>query len=507
MERIKWFGIWLLFVLGFTIIFKDMVLFFTEDKASYSLESIQSNYVVSEDGLIAVDETSEFHISDLSLDANEITILFEKGLCSDSVITAYVNINGEERLLGTRTFRKNVKKVRFYTSVGRISDVRVMIVSENPENITIVPTGRIVIQNKSFCPIQKKLSWVFCVIGIALLSTVSTYFVRKRRRDKDGIGIVKKRESNLEWLRVLCMIALVGHHYAVHGGLLSQPQGTWAFRMGEIFFPVGKICFIAFIAISMWFYVDRKEFRFERFLKTWVQVFSYSVLFTGITWLMGAKVSLIDFISSFFVMIGDSHGFAASYLIFVLLLPLLSKMVDGITKEQTRYVLIILFLIQVCSQILKNVTGYNQPVYSELTLFILCYFISLYLKRWPISIQNNVILQSIILFTCYCLVFLSQRNVMHGKNGLFEQVVSLLSTTCGESAVLFIIAGYSLFFIFKNLSIKHNQFVNTIAGTTFGILLIHDHNFFRYVFWKDVVQVALSFSLDTVTLPPWACIT
>lgn len=30
--------------------------------------------------------------------------------------------------------------------------------------------------------------------------------------------------------------------------------------------------------------------------------------------------------------------------------------------------------------------------------------------------------------------------------------------------------------------------INYLATGTFGILLIHDHNFFRYVLWKNLLQ-------------------
>ena len=59
-----------------------------------------------------------------------------------------------------------------------------------------------------------------------------------------------------------------------------------------------------------------------------------------------------------------------------------------------------------------------------------------------------------------------------------------------ESSLLYIVGGVSLFFFFKNLKIPKSKVINFIAKPTFGVLLIHDHNFFRYPFWSNIVHTA-----------------
>lgn len=60
--------------------------------------------------------------------------------------------------------------------------------------------------------------------------------------------------------------------------------------------------------------------------------------------------------------------------------------------------------------------------------------------------------------------------------------------TGDELSIFYIIAGYALFYFFKNIRIPHSNLVNNVAAGTFGILLIHDHNFLRHLFWNDIIK-------------------
>jgi hypothetical protein len=47
-----------------------------------------------------------------------------------------------------------------------------------------------------------------------------------------------------------------------------------------------------------------------------------------------------------------------------------------------------------------------------------------------------------------------------------------------------LIFSVSLFFVFKNLGLKHNKVINTVAGTVFGVFLIHDNQFMESWLWR-----------------------
>ena len=48
----------------------------------------------------------------------------------------------------------------------------------------------------------------------------------------------------------------------------------------------------------------------------------------------------------------------------------------------------------------------------------------------------------------------------------------------------------SLFMLFKNINIKYSKTINTIASTTFGVLLIHaNSDAMRKFLWQDIFNV------------------
>ena len=294
------------------------------------------------------------------------------------------------------------------------------------------------------------------------------------------------RQSNFELLRIICMLFLIAHHCCVHGGILNTDSPYKFFAL--IFLPVGKICFVAFVALSMWFLCE-KPFKSSRFVKTWLEVFFYSVVFSLISFIFlpRSKLGMIrGVLSSLLPIAGNSHGFAATYLLFYLLLPYIKKTVDVLNKKQLGFLIVILFYVQILEQIICKFTGWTQRIFSHPQLFLFCYATLLYLKRYPVHFFDNKICTlftvSIVWIYVYVTNYLA---IQHPENKYLNFIVNL---TVDENSLLYVLAGFCLFFLFKNTKIHQSSFINKIATFTFGVLLIHDHQFFRYALWQKIVR-------------------
>jgi hypothetical protein len=294
-----------------------------------------------------------------------------------------------------------------------------------------------------------------------------------------------QRNSSLELLRIVCMLLIITHHTVVHGGAAADATGL-NLIISLFFLPIGKIAFVCFVILSSYFLVD-KIFSAERLLRVWLEVLFYSLFFVGITWAFNpSAISGVSVFSAFFPIVGNSHGFAAAYLAFYLLTPFLSLITRSITKRQAGILLLLLFWFEIGSQVIGSITEYYQHLYSELLLFIFLYYVVFYLKRWPIRLLGNKVFPGMILAAIWLGLFLSISSMRFGYgNPVFEFI---LSFSGDESSILSIIGGIALFFLFKNINMPTLPLVNRIAKTTFGILLIHDHNFFRPVLWKQIVN-------------------
>ena len=80
-----------------------------------------------------------------------------------------------------------------------------------------------------------------------------------------------KRNSNIEMLRIVCMLFIVMHHCVYHGNIYSDGN----LIVGSLFLPIGKIVFCAFIAITAWYTIDG-DFNGRKFLSLWLEVLFYN---------------------------------------------------------------------------------------------------------------------------------------------------------------------------------------------------------------------------------------
>lgn len=305
---------------------------------------------------------------------------------------------------------------------------------------------------------------------------------------ENSTTVKKERNSTIELLRIFCMLAVIAHHCVVHGGAMAMEPCTNKY-IASLILPLGKISFTCFVAISMWFLVDQK-FKASRFLRAWLEVLFYSVLMMLPTIAFGGQVTAADWMGSFLPIGGNTHGFAATYLAFYLLLPLLNKTIQGFTRSQTLWCLFVLGYVQVFEPILAQFGLANlalHPFVSEIILFGFCFFLSLYLKRWPPKITKSAVSMGSLFSFVWLLVFVI---TVQGWRVGGDWLVASSVLASWENSILYLMGGFALFLFFNALPPFHSKMVNALASTTFGILLIHDHGFFRYVLWENVVQAS-----------------
>lgn len=292
--------------------------------------------------------------------------------------------------------------------------------------------------------------------------------------------IKKSRDSNIELCRVICMMMIIGHHAVSHGGgvYMAPCLNRW---LAYLILPGGKICFDTFIAISAWFLVDQ-SFKAERFTKMWLEVLFYSLLTTVMASILGSQFTGIEWFSAFLPITGGVQGYAQTYLAFYLMLPFLSKVANGLTRNQNKFILICLSLFCFGFRFISSLVWSEQSVYCRLVLFVFVYFLMLYMKRFPYKWLDNTALMLLVsilgwgvIFTYYVLTVLYPE--WNGWKYFFVFIAD-------EGGVLFLITGIAIFFLFKSVKIRYRKWINVLGGTTLAVILIHDGHFFRGWTWS-----------------------
>lgn len=291
----------------------------------------------------------------------------------------------------------------------------------------------------------------------------------------------KIRSSNIELCRMISMLLIIMHHCVYHGGGFDAMSTN--FVSACLIMPGGKLCFDTFITISMWFLVG-KDFKTERFLKVWFETLFYSLVTAVISVFcfsdsLSATDSAIRVTSALFPMTGAVQGYAATYLAFYLTLPLLNKIADGLTEYQHLFVLCFGFLFFWIAPFIGRV-GTEQSVRSRLLFFCFLYFVIFYLRRKNFKVLNSNRFCVPLFVGCWLLI------AAIFFFGRINPSCSILIDTFvpDETGLLYTIGGISLFYIFRNLQIKPNWFINLLASTTLGVLLLHDGYFSRVITWE-----------------------
>ena len=309
------------------------------------------------------------------------------------------------------------------------------------------------------------------------------------------------RKSNLELLRIVCMFLIVSFHFCVHGNLWTISNEANKIIV-NIILPFGKICFDCFIVLSCWFLTNSK-FKGEKFWKLWFEVLFYNILFTLIAFKFQSKDNVVgvkQIVGSLFPILGNSHGYAASYMAFYLLLPIIQKIQAGLTKTGTLYIIYILSATQIVCPVIAQYIDYMQPFTCEILLFVLIYFIVFFIQNWPMRVLQK---RGICFAIFIAVLFLAWgANIMsiYTSNSFINFVWSIQST---ESGILNILMGLLLFLIVKDFNMPYCPIINLIASTTFGVLLFHDHNFFRLLVWK--IPEGL-YDYNMISAPKFICI-
>lgn len=140
--------------------------------------------------------------------------------------------------------------------------------------------------------------------------------------------------------------------------------------------------------------------------------------------------------------------------------------------------------------------------------FSVLYFIAAYLRFYPIKERNTkfwgfVTLISFGLSSIGILVL----NYLQTKLGIVPNVGYSYMLVQDSNAFLALSNGITSFMWFKSMKMKNNKFINTIAASAFGVLLIHaNSNTMRQWLWKDIVDCVGHFDTSYYWLYAIGCV-
>lgn len=177
-----------------------------------------------------------------------------------------------------------------------------------------------------------------------------------------------------------------------------------------------------------------------------------------------------------------SWWFVSTYVLVVLLAPLLNRLVENINNKG-------LLLLVLYFGVLYGIFGFGTAYYNIIRAPFY-YLAGAVIRKRDISINRQsyrcvALFVFVVMWLFYSASRYFQIDFLYNES-ILQKVFELLSDYL-MSGVLIPISSFSFFLFLASFNFS-NGFVNKVASTTFGIYLLHDSNIGRKLIWNEFIR-------------------
>lgn len=278
------------------------------------------------------------------------------------------------------------------------------------------------------------------------------------------------RSSNIELLRILAMLMIIGLHYWGAGvsTIAENNSNRLIYNLSE------SICICGvnlFVIITSWFSVEQNKINFEKIVKLLIEVAFWGIVSLFLGYLMGWQtIDITMMVKVTIPYFWKSRWFVEAYVILIMLIPFINAGLRTINKSQHGFLLAITFsLFILWPSFLPNppIDDFGYGFVHFISLYILVSYIKRFLNRLPSKL--------------ICLIFFCASVVL-----VFWQSWYNIATCWMYNNIFVVLEAVFLFLFFVQLNVK-SQSINTLASVSFGVFLIHsDRLFFGKLIYENI---------------------
>ncbi len=308
------------------------------------------------------------------------------------------------------------------------------------------------------------------------------------------------RQSNVELLRIICMVLIIAHHFCVHTAMTFDPNVISFNRIWyDFLYTGGKIGVNIFILITGYFSFRNVTLKLGKLFQFYLQIFFYSLIIFLVFAVAKLPVgdsgnyvftwrSLID---NLLPVTASGWWFVSGYFVIILISPFLNYFINAISRTGLKIILIItgiLFVVIPTIYIDTNFFTANwdrNPVIWFVFLYLLGSYYGKYGFRFNVKARTLFLIFFGICFLTYGTViifdFVGMNNPWYINNNMNKYFFEM-------QTLPMLIASVCLFEAFLKIDIGSHKSINFISSLTFGVYLIHDNKLLRELLWKTFVR-------------------
>lgn len=184
-------------------------------------------------------------------------------------------------------------------------------------------------------------------------------------------------------------------------------------------------------------------------------------------------------------------GFVSCYLMFFLLIPFLNVLIKNMNQRQhLNLIIALLFIYSILGTIPKIHVTMNY-----VSWFCALYFISSYIRLYPFPKKEDVRFWGWTTLVIVVLSVLSVISIAEVAQYMGRGAEKIYYFMADSNKIFPVLIGITSFLFFKEIKIPQSKFINTVAASTFGVLLIHaNSDTMRQWLWRTVCNNAGMFS-------------
>lgn len=283
------------------------------------------------------------------------------------------------------------------------------------------------------------------------------------------------RNSNIELLRILCMLFVIGGHVIMKYG--TYDIGITEYYIGNIlrsFFIVAVNCFVI---ISGFFSI---QLNIKKLIKMGIQVSFYTVIIYIITLTLGIhKFNIKNDILVVFSLFTKRYWYITIYFVLCIISPLLNIIVENLSKDQFKTMILTSIILFYCFPTICYLI--NSPTITSDSGYGLINFICLYFIGRYIKIYYNDQKSKLYYATGY---ILSSLSLFLANNILTKLLGFYFNSFISYDTIFLFISAFMLFMLFKNINLN-SKIINNLAKYALVAFIIHMHpTFFDYLFYN-----------------------
>ncbi len=305
-----------------------------------------------------------------------------------------------------------------------------------------------------------------------------------------NISQSRPRNTNLELFRILTMLLIIAHHYVVNSGLTASNgpiyRDLWSVRsvLLLVFGAFGKTGINCFVLITGYFMCTSK-ITAKKFAKLLLEVEFYKIALYLIFVLTGYQsFSVSGFAKAILPFTSIKANFVGCFLVFYLLIPFLNVLLQSLCEKQHLRLLLLLVAVYVG---LGTLLGGNITM-NYVTWFVVLYVLAAYIRLYPKPMFQNTKFWGVLALSA---VIISALSVVAGAYLVSKRGQgSVYFLLVDSNKILAVATALCGFMFFKNVNIKSSKFINAVAASAFGVLLIHSgSDTMRTFLWNDLLKV------------------